>query len=158
MIKRGTGSGRVLVTFEVDAAVRADRANLCGDFNDWDTDANEMQRRPDGGFTTELELEPGRAYRFRYLLDGERWENDWAADDYVRNEYGGDDSHVDLTHVDGVASPAAKSAAKKSPAKKAAGEKKAPAKKAAAKKSGDGEAKKAPAKKAAKKKAAPEES
>src|SRR2546423_4836456 len=138
MIKRGTGSGRVLVTFEVDAAVRADRANLCGEFNDWAVDAHEMQRRPDGGFTLELELEPGRSYRFRYLLDGERWENDWAADDYVPNEYGGDDSLVDLTHVGG-STPAAKSAPKKAPAKKAAGEKKAPAKKAAAKKSADGE-------------------
>src|SRR2546423_12358861 len=127
MIKRGTGSGRVLVTFEVDAAVRADRANLCGEFNDWAVDAHEMQRRPDGGFTAELELEPGRAYRFRYLLDGERWENDWAADDYVRNEYGGDDSLVDPTHVDGGASPPAKPAAKKSPAQKAAREEKAPA-------------------------------
>src|SRR3954453_21776316 len=158
MIKRGAGGGSVEVTFEVDPAVNAQRANLCGDFNDWNNDANPMRRRDDGGFTVTLQLEPGRSYRFRYLLDGERWENDWAADDYVRNEYGGDDSLVDLTHVDGVASPAAKSAAKKGPAKKAAGEKKAPAKKAAAKKSGDGEAKKAPAKKAAKKKAAPEES
>jgi hypothetical protein len=33
-------------------------------------------------------------YRFRYLLDDERWENDWSADDYVANEFGGDDSVV----------------------------------------------------------------
>jgi len=39
-------------------------------------------------------LEPGRHYRFRYLLDGARWENDWVADAYVANEYGGDDSVV----------------------------------------------------------------
>jgi hypothetical protein len=64
-----------------------------------------MQRKPDGGFTVTLDLEAGRAYRFRYLLDGERWENDWTADDYVPNEYGGDDSLVDLTNVDGTAPP-----------------------------------------------------
>ena len=42
-------------------------------------------------------LPPGRAYRFRYLLDGHRWENDWDADAYVPNGFGSDDSVVDLT-------------------------------------------------------------
>ena len=150
MIKRGAGGGSVEVTFEVDPAVNAQRANLCGDFNDWNNDAHPMQRRDDGGFTVTLQLEPGRSYRFRYLLDGERWENDWAADDYVRNEYGGDDSLVDLTNVDGTEPPPVKKAAKKAAAaKKADGAKKAPAKKA------DGGPKKAAAKKAAKKKADP---
>ena len=51
MIKRGAGGGSVEVTFEVDPAVNAQRANLCGDFNDWNNDANLMQRRDDGGFT-----------------------------------------------------------------------------------------------------------
>ena len=160
MIKRGGGDGRVLVTFEIDPAVQAERANLCGEFNDWSQNSHQMERRHDGGFTFTLDLEPGRAYRFRYLLDGERWENDWAADDYVPNEYGGDDSLVDLTHVDGLEPPPVKKAAAK---KAAGGTKKAPAKKVAAKKApaekaGDkaAGAKKA-AKKATKKKAAPEE-
>ena len=30
--------------------------------------------------------------RYRYLLDGSRWENDWSADEYVPNGYGSDDS------------------------------------------------------------------
>jgi hypothetical protein len=38
----------------------------------------------------------GRRYRFRYLLDGERWANDGAADDYVANDFGVDDSVIDL--------------------------------------------------------------
>ena len=42
-------------------------------------------------------LDAGRAYRFRYLLDGQRWDNDWAADVYLPNDFGGDDSVVDLT-------------------------------------------------------------
>ena len=32
---------------------------------------------------------------FRYVLDGELWENDWAADDYLPNSHGADDSVVD---------------------------------------------------------------
>ena len=145
MIKRpGAADGRVEVTFEVNQAVQAERANLCGDFNEWSRESHPMARKADGGFTLTLELGAGEAYRFRYLLDGERWENDWAADDYVPNEYGGDDSLVDLTKLDGLEPPPVKKAAKKAaaPAKKA---EKADGKKAAAKKA-------APAKKATKKK------
>src|SRR6478672_4343342 len=100
MIKHPSlGDGLVQVTFEIDPAVNAERANLCGDFNDWSYEADPMQPTGEGGFSLTKELPPGRSYRFRYLLDGDRWENDWAADDYVRNEYGGDDSLVDLTAV-----------------------------------------------------------
>jgi len=102
------GDHRVRVTFEVDPAVRAERANLCGEFNAWSTDEHAMEHKVDGGFTLTLDLEAGQAYRFRYLLDGERWENDWTADDYVPNEYGGDDSVVDLTRMDGMAPPPVK--------------------------------------------------
>jgi hypothetical protein len=92
-----------------------------------------MRRDADGGFSLTIELEPGRAYRFRYLLDGDRWENDWAADAYVPNEFGADDSLVDLTALTESAPPAAekKGAARMAPAKKAPAQK-APAKKAAA--------------------------
>ncbi len=36
------------------------------------------------------------AVRFRYLLDGERWENDWAADGYVPNPFGSEDSLLEV--------------------------------------------------------------
>ena len=119
MIKRpGAGQGHVEVTFEVNQAVRAERANLCGEFNSWSQDSHPMERKLDGGFSLTLLLDAGRAYRFRYLLDGERWENDWAADDYVPNEYGGDDSVVDLSNIS-EEPPAAKGSTKKAAAKKA---------------------------------------
>jgi len=51
----------------------------------------------DGGHALTMRLTTGRRYRFRYLLDDDRWQNDWQADDYVPNEYGGDDSVIDLT-------------------------------------------------------------
>src|SRR5438105_5321497 len=140
MIKRSGGAdGHVQVTFEVDAAVRADRANLCGDFNSWAAEAHPMQRKPDGGYELTLTLEPGRSYRFRYLLDGERWENDWAADDYVPNEYGGDDSLIDLTTIDGLdPTPVKKAGGKKAEGTKKVAPKKAADKKAApANKAGD---------------------
>jgi hypothetical protein len=43
---------------------------------------------------TTLELEAGREYQYRYLLNGNEWHNDWHADRYVSNAYGGDNSVV----------------------------------------------------------------
>ncbi len=43
-----------------------------------------------------LSLDPGRSYRFRYLLDGTCWENDWSADGYQPNPFGSEDSVVEV--------------------------------------------------------------
>jgi hypothetical protein len=90
------GRSKTAVTFEVPAELKAQRAFVVGEFNDWSTSATEMKQRKDGRCTTTVRLANGRPYRFRYLLDGERWENDWAADRYVPNEFGTEDSVVEL--------------------------------------------------------------
>ena len=82
------------VTFELPADVRAECVYLCGEFNEWSQTAQPMKRQRDGGFLLTISLKPGREYRFRYLLDGERWENDEQADAYVPNPYGSEDSVV----------------------------------------------------------------
>ncbi|MCL4704951.1 isoamylase early set domain-containing protein [bacterium] len=82
------------VTFELPAEVNVQSANLCGEFNAWDTNAHPMKRRKDGSFTLTLSLDAGRQYRFRYWLDGERWENDSTADGYAPNPFGSEDSLV----------------------------------------------------------------
>jgi hypothetical protein len=88
-------AGRFLVTFSVPAEAGAVYAELVGEFTSWSP--VPMQPTGDGGHGVTVELDGGAAYRFRYLLDGDRWENDWAADKYTANDYGGDDSIVDLT-------------------------------------------------------------
>jgi len=55
------------------------------------------QNRSNGNWRVTVELESGRRYRFRYLVDGKDWLNEWHADDYVENPYGSSDSVVDLT-------------------------------------------------------------
>ena len=100
MIKKEPGDrqGLVLVAFELPASTWAERVNLVAEFNDWDTMATPMTRdRADADWKATIELEAGRRYRFRYLIDGREWLNDWYADDYVKNSYGSDDSVVDLT-------------------------------------------------------------
>ncbi len=150
--------GRFDVLFDLPSELEIDHAAVVGDFNGWDAEAQPMKKGDDGGWTATVSLEPGAAYRFRYHLGQDRWENDWSADDYVGNEFGGSDSVVQVPVAPSKPpatkkSDAAKKAGKKATAKKATGTKKAAAKKATAKKASAG--KKAAAKKGAAKKGAP---
>lgn len=86
--------GMCRVTFKLPAEVGAETAVLVGEFNGWDRSVEPMRRLKDGSFSQTVSLQVGQSYRFRYLLDGERWENDWEADAYVENEHGSDDSVV----------------------------------------------------------------
>ena len=65
-----------------------------GDFNNWDETATPMKKLKNGSFKVTLELEPEREYRFRYLVDGNQWHNDWDADRYEPNPFSGDNSVV----------------------------------------------------------------
>ena len=109
MIKTPVRDGTVLVTFELPVEVAATSVTVCGDFNDWSRSSHPLTRT-DNGFQADVELAAGQRWRFRYLLDGARWENDWAADDYIHNEFGGEDSVVDLTDISTPTPPAAPAA------------------------------------------------
>lgn len=84
----------VPVTFTLPAEVGAADVALCGDFNNWDTGPIPLIRDTDGPWQVTVPLAPGSSYRYRYLLDGERWENAWDADRYEPNPYGSDNSVV----------------------------------------------------------------
>ncbi len=84
------------VTFKLEAEVGAETAVLCGEFNEWDEAATPMKKLKDGSFSAQVSLDAGNSYRFRYLLDGERWENDWEADAYLPNAHGTEDSIVEV--------------------------------------------------------------
>lgn len=96
MLKKSySKTGRVCrVTFKLATEAEVGKAALCGDFNEWDENANPMKQLKDGSFSATVSLEAGRLYRFRYLIDGEKWENDWEADEYWPNDFGSDDSVV----------------------------------------------------------------
>ena len=79
----------------VEAAPEAKQVAIVGDFNEWNaTEAPVMKKQKNGIFKATVELEAGKEYQFRYLIDGETWENDWQADAYVPNEFGLDNSVV----------------------------------------------------------------
>lgn len=87
------------VTFIVasEAAQGAKKINLVGDFNSWSSTADSMKALKDGSFSITKELEAGREYQFRYLLDGYKWENDWKADKYTPAPYSNADNSVVIT-------------------------------------------------------------
>ncbi len=82
------------VTFTLPGEVGAGQVVLCADFTDWTAGNIALQRGGDGAWQVTVPLEPGHSYRYRYLLDGERWENAWQADRYESNPFGTTNSVV----------------------------------------------------------------
>lgn len=72
------------VTFQLpkEAVEHVSTVQLLGDFNDWKTDTAYLKKAKDGSFSVTLDLETGRDYQFRYLIDAHTWINDWEADRY----------------------------------------------------------------------------
>lgn len=66
-----------------EAVKSAKTVSIVGEFNNWDTHTHRMRKQKHGSVAVTLELEKGREYQFRYLIDGSVWENDWNADQYV---------------------------------------------------------------------------
>ena len=84
------------VTFRISPkmGIPAKTATVVGEFNDWSPAANPMKRLKSGAFSTTLNLEKGRGYQFRYLLDKDNWENETEADKFVPSPYGDSDNSV----------------------------------------------------------------
>jgi predicted flap endonuclease-1-like 5' DNA nuclease len=75
------------ITFCLPAEIVADASHglLLGEFNNWDKDNGfTLKKGKDGSMKATLDLETGRSYEYRFLLDGGRWENDPAAAAYAQ--------------------------------------------------------------------------
>ena len=88
------GSCNVTFRLSKDAAPDAQVVTIVGDFNNWNLTESQMKKLKNGDFKATLKLHRDKEYRFRYFIDGTRWENDWCADKYVPNTFGSDDSLV----------------------------------------------------------------
>lgn len=84
------------VTFELPAGALngAKVVSLVGDFNDWDINAQPLKKQKDGSFKATVELPVGTEYQYRFIIDGETWMNDWAADKYVASPVSTDENSV----------------------------------------------------------------
>ena len=75
---------KITFTLPAEALAEATEALLLGDFNDWDTERGiALEKQKDGSLKAVVQLEPGKTYQYRYLLNDGRWVNDYYAQDYV---------------------------------------------------------------------------
>lgn len=107
------------ITFTLPAEVVANASSglLLGDFNNWDdSKAPSLKKQKDGSMKATLSLEGGRTYQYRYLLDNERWVNDYTAETYAHvSGYGVDNCVItvpvkesiatEVTEVETIAAP-----------------------------------------------------
>ena len=85
---------RTTFRLPAEAAGDAQSVFLVGEFNEWSLRSHPMKKLKDGSFKVEVDLPVGNAYQFRYLLDDDRWENDWNADRYCYSEFGNCENSV----------------------------------------------------------------
>jgi 1,4-alpha-glucan branching enzyme len=89
LTQAGSEPGTVLVTFQFPGSLWLNSVHLVGDFNQWNQHNLSMGRRlHNPGWQITLDLERGKAYQFRYLVNGTTWCNDADADRYVPNPFG----------------------------------------------------------------------
>ena len=81
------------VTFALAAETvnGAKSVNVLGDFNEWTL--TPLKKQKDGLYKASVELEKGKEFAFRYLVD-ENWINDEAADKYVPSGVSYDENSV----------------------------------------------------------------
>ncbi|GLO61146.1 1,4-alpha-glucan-branching protein [Vibrio sp. MACH09] len=82
----------VEVTFEWPQGEESSVA-VAGDFNGWEAAPLKLNKK-NKAYSLRVRLAKDSSFQFRYLIDNETWENDPAADDYVRNSFGSDNSLI----------------------------------------------------------------
>jgi outer membrane biosynthesis protein TonB len=101
------------LTFTVsnDSVKSAKEVALLGEFNGWTK--NLLKKQKNGTYQTSIELETGKNYAFRYLVDGQYWFNDESADAYVPSGVSNEENSVVVLESVAIEVP-------KAPAKKVA--------------------------------------
>jgi 1,4-alpha-glucan branching enzyme len=85
---------KVTFTLTKEMSSSVNRANLAGDFNDWNIDSIPMKQLKGGEFSVSIDLKKGAEYQYKYFIDGNDWLNDIAADKYVENKFQTENSVV----------------------------------------------------------------
>ncbi len=74
----------IVFTLPAEAVAEATEGLLLGDFNNWNPEEGiTLKKQKDGSLKAVVQLEAGKTYQYRYLLNDGRWENDYYAQNYV---------------------------------------------------------------------------
>ncbi|WP_353779111.1 isoamylase early set domain-containing protein [Winogradskyella sp. 3972H.M.0a.05] len=82
------------VTFTVPAE-EASEVTVAGNWNEWNATAEPLKKLKNGTFKTTVDLESGKSYEFKYVVDGE-WQNDEQADAYAWNTFATENGVLNL--------------------------------------------------------------
>lgn len=91
--KAVVATSKVTFTLPKEAVENAETVAVLGDFNNWQGGVT-LKKQKDGSFATAVELEKGRTYEYRFLINGEKWENAWNAEAYKPTPFGAYNSVV----------------------------------------------------------------
>lgn len=80
-------TAKITFVLPKEAVENAETVAILGDFNNWQNGI-VLDKQKDGSFKAAVELEKGRSYQYRFLINGEKWENDWAAEAYAPTPFG----------------------------------------------------------------------
>lgn len=84
-VKGGTKGATKKIEFKLIAPY-ANSVSIAGDFNNWDTNANQMKKDWKDDWAATLNLKPGR-YEYKFFVDG-TWQNDPSCSACVPNQFG----------------------------------------------------------------------
>jgi len=84
------------VTFALSAeeVKNAKSVNIVGEFNNWNEKSSPLKKFKNGNFKIVLDLEKGKQYQFKYIINGTEWQNDTNADLFVSDNIAGENSVV----------------------------------------------------------------
>jgi 1,4-alpha-glucan branching enzyme len=85
------------VTFEFKHP-DADDVQLVAEFTDWQPVPMKFNKK-EQVFKCKQRLPLDKEFHFRYLINGQEWDNDHQADGYIPNEFGTDNSIVNTQRV-----------------------------------------------------------
>ena len=80
------------VTFTIPAD-EAQKVAVLGCFNEWNEKAAPLKKLKNGSFKGSLDLDAGKSYEFKYLIDG-TYINEQEADGLVWNDFAGAENSV----------------------------------------------------------------
>ena len=84
------------VTFTLTEGIAnsSHRVYLAGDFNDWNIESLPMEKLKNGDYAVTVNLEKGKEYQLKYLVEGLGWLNEKDADKHVLNKFQTENSVV----------------------------------------------------------------
>lgn len=77
------------------AAPDAKAVCVVGEFNDWSVETHPLQQQDYGTWRITLQLPPGR-YQYKFVIDGNKWEDDADNPNRTINEFGTSNSILEV--------------------------------------------------------------